>query len=46
MGAVKGDIRALYLERECIKLLAENEWNRNNDKRVIPKNLKDIKQSY
>ena len=25
-----------FIWREsCIKLLAENEWNRNNDKRVI-----------
>ena len=36
MGVVKGDIRAPFIWREsCIKLLAENEWNRNNDKRVI-----------
>ncbi len=35
MGVVKGDIRALYLRESCIKLLAENEWNRDNDKRVI-----------
>ena len=35
MGVVKGDIRALLSGESCIKLLAENEWNRNNDKRVI-----------